>query len=79
MIKQSKVKFGVAAALAILIALAIVAGVYSRRSFTAEKVPRPGDQTYADLVSAFYSGVALPRLDVDAAPKTARRGAASPK
>jgi tetratricopeptide (TPR) repeat protein len=62
--KQSKVKIGMAAALAMLIALAIAIGIAVRRGSTGEKLPRPGDKTYADIVSAFYSGVAA--LDVDA-------------
>lgn len=64
MSKQSKFKIGMAAAVAMLIALGIAIGIYVRRGSIREEVPRPGERTYADLVSAFYSGVAA--LDVDA-------------
>jgi tetratricopeptide (TPR) repeat protein len=64
MTKQSNARIGAAVALAILIAIAIVIGLYVRRGSMRESLPGPGDKTYADLVSAFYSGVAA--LDVDA-------------
>jgi len=64
MIRRSYAIIVVAAAVSSLIALAIATGVYLRRGSTLEGIPRPGDKTYIEMVSAFYSGVAA--LDVDA-------------
>ena len=57
MIKRRMVTIGVGD-LASLIALAVVIALYVDARSGGNEAPRPGDKIYAEVVSAFCSGVA---------------------
>ena len=69
MTRRSTIVLSVSLVIAILIASAVLTAVYLRPApagpgAATAMLPRPGSETYGEMVSAFYSGIAA--IDVDA-------------